>query len=292
MIGLRGIAVSTMGHLAVAGWLITSATSMPRPVEDMSAADQSITVSLALDEAAQAPEDAPPPAVEKQVEAPLVDEIPEEVASVTLPEPEPTPLVVEPDPAPPAPVSQSPSPDPDIIVPVREVAPALAAPPKREPQKLAALDPTPILDAAKPNPVAVPIEKIKPKLAQKKSDPPARKAAGDGKGSSKPKPASAGSAGGKPSGSGGEAQSRSYAAMILARLRGNRQTPAGASTGRVILSFTISASGGLVSVSASGGDDSLKSAVLGMVRNAAPFPAMPEGMSRPRMNFTVPIQFN
>lgn len=282
MIGFRGIIASGFAHLAVAGWLINSAASTPKPEEDMSAAEQTITISLAAEEPAQAAEDAPPPAAEKTVaETPPVEPVPEAVA--TLPEPAPSfvtpePVVEAPPPASPEPeiVQQEPAPEPTPVVkPVQQP----------EPQKVASIDLAPMHEVEGPKPVE------KQKLVRKKPEPPKRKDAGYGKGISKPKPASAGSTGAKAAGSGGAAASRNYASMILARLRGARPSISGGG-GRVTLSFTVGASGSLISAGASGGDAALKSAALGMVRNAAPFPAIPAETGKSSWRFTVPVQFD
>jgi protein TonB len=291
MIGLRGILLSVVGHVAIAGWLMSTATSAPSPAEDMSAANAvRVTVTLAREEAPVAPEDAPPPATEQQVETPPAEQVPDVVASL----PKVVPPVTEPEHLPTEPVAEISPPEPEITqpTPTLESAPVTKVEPTPEPkpEKATSIDPSLIRKVEPPKPVEI-VEKIKPKQVQKKIEPPARKIAGDGKGFSKPKPASAGSSGGKQQASGGAAQNRTYAALVLAKLRNARQEPRDGATGRVTLSFTISASGSLVSANASGGG-SLKSAALGMVHSAAPFPPMLEGMNRPHMSFTVPVQFN
>ena len=95
----------------------------------------------------------------------------------------------------------------------------------------------------------------------------------------------------------GKAAESSYNSKVLARLRAAKKYPAAARgegiEGTAILSFTISSSGTLTSarVVRGAGHASLDNAVIAMARNAAPFPAFPQTISKNKMTFRVPVQF-
>ena len=63
--------------------------------------------------------------------------------------------------------------------------------------------------------------------------------------------------------------------------------------GTVMLSFSLSTSGDLLSaeVSRSSGMGSLDQAALGALKDAAPFPQPPPGLSSGQLNFTIPFTF-
>ncbi|MEQ1669411.1 MAG: cell envelope integrity protein TolA [Hyphomicrobium sp.] len=98
---------------------------------------------------------------------------------------------------------------------------------------------------------------------------------------------SKGSSGGKVSASRGSAIN--YAAMVRARVAGNRPS-GGGRRGTVVVSFGVSSSGGLsfASISRSSGDAALDRSALSAVRGAGPFPPPPPGASR---RFSIPFSF-
>jgi len=63
--------------------------------------------------------------------------------------------------------------------------------------------------------------------------------------------------------------------------------------GTVILSFSLSRSGDLLSaeVSRSSGMGSLDQAALGALKDSAPFPSPPPGLSAGQLSFTIPFTF-
>jgi protein TonB len=86
-----------------------------------------------------------------------------------------------------------------------------------------------------------------------------------------------------------------YKGLVSAHLRRYQQYPAAArssgATGSGMVTFSISASGGVTSVSLakSTGAAVLDQEILAMVRRAAPFPAPPDGQSK---SVTAPVTFN
>jgi colicin import membrane protein len=85
---------------------------------------------------------------------------------------------------------------------------------------------------------------------------------------------------------------RNYASMVRSRIARNK--PGGRSgSGRVVISFALSASGSLISarVVSSSGNASLDQSALSAVRQSSPFPAPPAGSSSSQLRFTMPFQF-
>lgn len=89
-----------------------------------------------------------------------------------------------------------------------------------------------------------------------------------------------------------------YRARIRQAVDGHKHYPRLArkmgEEGRVVLAFTIEANGRLagVRVVESSGSELLDEAALEAVREAAPFPAFPEGVERKRWEFTLPLTFS
>jgi protein TonB len=89
-------------------------------------------------------------------------------------------------------------------------------------------------------------------------------------------------------GTGSSLSPAKWASQVRARIvRASRSTRG---TGRVMISFAVSSSGQISSVSVSGssGDPNLDRAAVSIVRRASPVPAPPPGVSR---NVTVPVKF-
>ncbi len=86
----------------------------------------------------------------------------------------------------------------------------------------------------------------------------------------------------------------SYMAGVASRLLARRYFPTGAPSGSVVVNFSIAPSGKLTSrkIARSSGSSILDKAALQIVERAAPFPPFPKGVTAPRLNFNVPMNFN
>ncbi|MBK1636893.1 energy transducer TonB family protein, partial [Rhodovulum adriaticum] len=85
-----------------------------------------------------------------------------------------------------------------------------------------------------------------------------------------------------------------WGARILARVTRQHHYPRGSrAEGRALVELVVAANGQLLSARLvrSAGDASLDRAALAAVRRAAPFPAAPRGLGRPRDSFTLPLNF-
>ncbi|PSJ60375.1 energy transducer TonB family protein [Pseudaminobacter soli (ex Li et al. 2025)] len=86
----------------------------------------------------------------------------------------------------------------------------------------------------------------------------------------------------------------SYMSGVASRLLSRRYFPAGAPSGSVVVNFSVSSSGKLMSkrVLRSSGSSVLDRAALNIVEKAAPFPPFPKGVTAPHLNFNVPMSFS
>jgi protein TonB len=90
---------------------------------------------------------------------------------------------------------------------------------------------------------------------------------------------------------------RDYSAGLISRIKGQQRYPASAQAdgveGKVKVSFTVDASGVLVSasVSSSSGSDELDSAALAAVNRAAPFAPIPAELNRSSAKLSVTLKF-
>jgi periplasmic protein TonB len=99
-------------------------------------------------------------------------------------------------------------------------------------------------------------------------------------------------------GTGGERASAStgsimsYAAFVRARVAGNKPS-GGGSNGTVVVTFRVTAAGGLssVSVTRSSGNSALDQLAVSAVRGAAPFPTPPAGATPAQLFFAIPFHF-
>jgi len=91
----------------------------------------------------------------------------------------------------------------------------------------------------------------------------------------------------------GNAAVTNYPGKVRAKVaRAAGRIPRSIRAGRdVVVSFTVTSSGGLggVSVARSSGSPALDAAALSAVRRAAPFPAIPDGAGRSSWQFTIPM---
>ncbi len=87
----------------------------------------------------------------------------------------------------------------------------------------------------------------------------------------------------------GNAAASNYPGRVYAKIRRTRQRPVG-ERGTVRVRFSVSASGGLASISiaSSSGSGAINRAALDHIRRAAPFPAPPPGARR---RFVIPVKF-
>jgi periplasmic protein TonB len=168
--------------------------------------------------------------------------------------------------------------------------PEVVAPPEQK------SEPTP----PKPEPVKVEPEKksapVKPKVvradAKKPTDaPPAPRTTASPKAERQAPAASAASAGAS------AAVLASYRQMVAAHLQRFKQYPPAAKAagqqGTARVSFTLSRSGGVTSVSLGGssGHAALDAETVAMVRRAQPFPAFPADVKQSSMPFSAPVAF-
>jgi len=168
--------------------------------------------------------------------------------------------------------------------------PEVVAPPEQK------SEPTP----PKPEPVKVEPEKkpapVKPKVvrpdAKKPTDaPPAPRTTASPKAERQAPAASAANAGAS------AAALASYRQMVAAHLQRFKQYPPAAKAagqqGTARVSFTLSRSGGVTSVSLGGssGHAALDAETVAMVRRAQPFPAFPADVKQSSMPFSAPVAF-
>jgi protein TonB len=168
--------------------------------------------------------------------------------------------------------------------------PEVVAPPEQK------SEPTP----PKPEPVKVEPEKkpapVKPKVvradAKRPTDaPPASRTTASPKAERQAPTASAASAGAS------AAVLASYRQMVAAHLQRFKQYPPAAKAagqqGTARVSFTLSRSGGVTSVSLGGssGHAALDGETVAMVRRAQPFPAFPADIKQATMPFDAPVAF-
>ena len=150
-------------------------------------------------------------------------------------------------------------------------------------------------EPAKPVPEAKPTP-VKPKVvradAKKPTDaPPAPRTTASPKAERQAPPASTASIGAS------AAAMASYRQMVAAHLQRFKQYPPAAKSagqqGTSRVSFTLSRSGGVLSVSLGGssGHSQLDAETVAMVRRAQPFPAFPEDIKQSSMPFNAPVAF-
>jgi len=176
-----------------------------------------------------------------------------------------------------------------------EIAPT---PPQEKPEVVAPpeqkVEMKPVTEPAKPVPDAKPTP-VKPKVvradAKKPTDaPPAPRTTASPR-AERQAPAASASAGAS------AAAMASYRQMVAAHLQRFKQYPPAAKSagqqGTSRVSFTLSRSGGVLSVSLGGssGHSQLDAETLAMVRRAQPFPAFPADIKQSSMPFNAPVAF-
>ncbi|WFU18034.1 energy transducer TonB [Bradyrhizobium sp. CB3481] len=173
-------------------------------------------------------------------------------------------------------------------------------PPQEKPEVVAPPEQKTEPAPPKPEPAKVEPEKrpspVKPKVvraeAKKPTDaPPAPRTTASPKAERQAPAASAASAGAS------AAALASYRQMVAAHLQRFKQYPPAAKAagqqGTARVSFTLSRSGGVTSVSLGGssGHAALDAETLAMVRRAQPFPAFPADVKQSSMPFSAPVAF-
>lgn len=97
---------------------------------------------------------------------------------------------------------------------------------------------------------------------------------------------------------GGNSDTSSYNAMVIAHLQRFRVYPESARSARITgvstVRFTLGAGGNVIAVSLAGssGQGVLDQAALAMVQRASPFPPIPPSLGRASMTFAAPVRFN
>lgn len=200
----------------------------------------------------------------------------------------PGPVMHEADASPPEPAKQELVEEQIAPTPPQE-KPEVVAPPEQKVEMKPATEPAKLVPEAKPTPV-------KPKVvrpdAKKPSDaPPAPRTTASPKSERQAPAASAANAGAS------AAVLASYRQMVAAHLQRFKQYPptakAAGQQGTSRVSFTLSRSGGVLSVGLGGssGHSALDAETLAMVRRAQPFPAFPADVKQSSMPFTAPVAF-
>ena len=155
---------------------------------------------------------------------------------------------------------------PSEIEPISEQAVALAVPVEMMTKPLESIEP-------KKKVPERPVRKKKKKKASKKRQSASVRKGGGNKG--------------RKSNTAGTAALSSYKGRVRARVAGRARSPGG--SGRVVVRFTVTASGGVSAARVvSGSSAQLNSAALRAVRGG--FPPIPPGLPR-SISFTLPIQF-
>lgn len=200
----------------------------------------------------------------------------------------------------------------DVILPAEEISPIVA----EQPEVTATVAPVETVvpeekpeEIVKPEPERKPEPKKKPEKEKPKKKEVAKKQAGDaGKQNESVNngqadgvenavaSANSGKTGNRSQALGNAAETR-YSGKVRAKVNRHFRYPKSAERagvkGKVMVSFTISSSGGVsgVRIAASSGSPVLDEAALNAVRKAAPFPAIPEGGRNP-WPFTLPFEYN
>ncbi|MFT3670626.1 TonB family protein [Aestuariivirga sp.] len=309
MISARGLFVSVTVHALFAGWVVSAAPVAREVIEDAEAMPAVEVVLEVPPEPVAEPSQASEPQVAMAVDPKRALPVVEDHAE---PEPSrPAPAVPAPSATPPTPVIATPAlPSTDVLQGPTEITapvgapsiPAVRAVPSvpqsalREPDQRT--DSLPVVRPLRqsvptPEPQKAEMQKKKKQARATAAKPVVRKTQTKVK-SAASRRAYAAASGRKAVASGGTAVDPGYKSRVLAKLRAAKRSPRGGASGRVMLSFRLSKSGGLLSahIARSGGHPMLDQATLAMVRAAAPFPPMPASMSQTSMSFTVPVQYN
>lgn len=177
-------------------------------------------------------------------------------------------------------------------VPAAPMSEPITPPPPVEVVKAPA--PEPVLATDKPAPVTTPPPTPKPKpKPQPKPEPSVEPVEPPPIETPEPRPAPAAAA--KPI---SQDEMRRYLSSLMRQLNRHKTYPAALKQekieGKVILKFTIDASGNLISakVQESSGHDELDQAALNMLARAAPLPAIPDFMERDQLTLSIPVDYS
>jgi periplasmic protein TonB len=167
--------------------------------------------------------------------------------------------------------------------------PEVIAPPEQKVEMKPAMEPAKPVPEAKPTPTKPKV--VRPDAKKPTEAPPAPRTTASPKAERQAPAASAVSAGAS------AAALASYRQMVAAHLQRFKQYPPAAKSagqqGTSRVSFTLSRSGGVLSVSLGGssGHSQLDAETLAMVRRAQPFPAFPADIKQSSMPFNAPVAF-
>jgi protein TonB len=167
--------------------------------------------------------------------------------------------------------------------------PEVVAPPEQKVEMKPATEPAKPVPEAKPSPVKPKV--VRPDAKKPTDAPPAPRTTASPKAEHQAPAASAVSAGAS------AASLASYRQMVAAHLQRFKQYPPAAKAagqqGTARVSFTLSRSGGVLSVGLGGssGHSALDAETLAMVRRAQPFPAFPADVKQSSMPFSAPVAF-
>lgn len=201
----------------------------------------------------------------------------------------PGPVMQQADASPPEPAAAEPVQQQIESTPPQE-KPEVVAPPE---QKAEPTPPGPEPAKAEPEKKPVPVKPrvVRPDASKPTDAPPAPRTTASARAERQAPAASAASAGAS------AATLASYRQMIAAHLQRFKQYPpaarAAGQQGTSRVSFTLSRSGGVLSVSLGGssGHSQLDAETLAMVRRAQPFPAFPADVKQSSMSFGAPVAF-
>jgi periplasmic protein TonB len=167
--------------------------------------------------------------------------------------------------------------------------PEVIAPPEQKVEMKPAMEPAKPVPEAKPTPTKPKV--VRPDAKKPTEAPPAPRTTASPRAERQAPAASAVSAGAS------AAALASYRQMVAAHLQRFKQYPPAAKSagqqGTSRVSFTLSRSGGVLSVSLGGssGHSQLDAETLAMVRRAQPFPAFPADVKQSSMPFSAPVAF-
>jgi len=312
-----GLALSALGHAALALWLVQTAVLPPPDGPDIPASEV-----LLLSGAQFAALTAPAPDLPETL-APDLPPPPDEVGPMVRPQdlaPAPPALrpvalpapVTEPAPRPVAPAAALPDPQVAVLMPeltapqpsptgvpvARKTADPVAQAAPLPPEAPAHADAGPVAPEAAPAPPAPAVKSTSVKSPTVKS--PAVKSPAAAPKAARTPPAQAGDGGAADTTrakSAGSAKARDgWLSAIRARVERRKAYPAAAGTaeGRVTLQLTVERSGRLaaVGVARSSGNATLDAAALRAVKSAGRFPKAPAAVTEAAVTFNLPLRFS
>lgn len=197
---------------------------------------------------------------------------------------QPVPAAPRPEPVappPPHPAEVIDAPEPEPVLATDKPAPVTTLPPTPKPKPKPQPKPEPSVEPVEPPPIETPAPVEHAPVPAHSAETP------------EPRPAPAAAA--KPI---SQDEMRRYLSSLMRQLNRHKTYPAALKQekieGKVILKFTIDASGNLISakVQESSGHDELDQAALNMLARAAPLPAIPDFMERDQLTLSIPVDYS